>query len=146
MTSRRIRTIAIGVLIEQDRLLAMRVLDQTGAMCGVRPLGGGIEFGETSAATLMREFREEIGAEIVVGGATVAFESLFTYSGRDYHEIVIARPARFRDAEAPRQEEYEIVEDGGLVFTASWFSLAALRAADPPLFPIGLAAKLGAFL
>ena len=42
-----IRVIAIGLHWRDDRLLAVEVNDDHGAVKGVRPLGGGVEFGET---------------------------------------------------------------------------------------------------
>lgn len=138
----QIRVIVIGALIHDDALLAMRVLDPEGRLIGVRPLGGGVEFDETSTAALIREFREEIGAEVIVGANMAVFENRFTYAGRRLHELVLVRPARFRDPGAAWRPEYEITEDTGGRFTAAWFPLERLRAGEPPLFPPGLVNRL----
>jgi hypothetical protein len=45
--SQNIRVIAIGLNWRGDRLLAVEVLNDEAKLKGVRPLGGGVEFGET---------------------------------------------------------------------------------------------------
>ena len=132
------RVIAIGVLVHDNRLLAMRVTAPDGRLIGARPLGGGVDFGETSATALTREFREEINAEVIVSRESAMFENLFSYGGAQKHEIVIARPVRLRDDRFHQQERFEIIEDNGLSFVAEWFPLANLRDGRPPLFPPGL--------
>ena len=132
------RVIAVGVVVHNQNLLAMRVTDPEGRLIGARPLGGGIDFGETSTAALIREFREEIGAEVIVSRETAMFENLFHYNGAQKHEIVIARPVRFRQDAPLRQERFLIDEGDGVIFTAEWFSLQDLRTGRPRLFPPGL--------
>ncbi|MBX2856621.1 MAG: NUDIX domain-containing protein [Rhodobacteraceae bacterium] len=132
------RVIVIGVLVHNQRLLAMRVSDPQGRLIGARPLGGGVDFGETSSAALIREFREEIGADVIVSTESAMFENLFQYNGAQKHEIVVARPVRLREAALLEQERFEINEGDGVVFTAEWFALEDLRLGRPPLFPPGL--------
>ncbi|MCB2177671.1 MAG: NUDIX domain-containing protein [Actinomycetales bacterium] len=64
-----------------------------------RASGGGIEFGEHAAQTLVREFAEEYGLEIVVGGKLGVLENLFVLDGEPGHEIVVVHEARFADPE-----------------------------------------------
>jgi ADP-ribose pyrophosphatase YjhB (NUDIX family) len=49
--------------------------------------GGGIEYGETAEAALMREMREEIATEVTVGRLLFVVENFFTYRDIRYHEI-----------------------------------------------------------
>ena len=63
-----IRVKALGLHWRDGRLLAFEVHDDAGRVTGVRPLGGSIEFGETAEAALRREFREELGIDVVVAG------------------------------------------------------------------------------
>lgn len=60
-----------------------------------RASGGGIEFGERAAHTLVRELAEEYGLEIVVGEQLGVLESLFVLDGNPGHEIVVVHEARF---------------------------------------------------
>jgi ADP-ribose pyrophosphatase YjhB (NUDIX family) len=61
-----IRTIAVGVIRRGDALLVTDGRDPVGGGRFHRPLGGGVEFGEASRDTVVREFREELGAIITV--------------------------------------------------------------------------------
>ena len=55
----RIRPLVIGLARRGDQLLVMRVCDDNGALKGARPPGGTVEFGESAAAAVAREFQEE---------------------------------------------------------------------------------------
>ncbi|MGU3290965.1 NUDIX domain-containing protein [Williamsia sp. M5A3_1d] len=68
----------------------------------VRPLGGGIEFGETARTALDREITEELG--ITVSSATLlgVFENLFTADDENGHEIVFAFDTEVQNAPVDR--------------------------------------------
>lgn len=51
--------------------------------------GGHVEFGETNAQTLLREFREEIGAEISVGDLKWVAEIFFPWGKKPCHQICL---------------------------------------------------------
>ncbi|MFB2553436.1 NUDIX hydrolase [Ensifer soli] len=100
--------------------------------------GGRAEIGETSAETLRREMREEIGCEVTVGPLLWSVENFFRYEGRDYHEIGF-----YYRMEIPEQfpfHETEVVhriEDGRNALEFKWAraTVASLRALDiPPYF------------
>ena len=76
-----IRVIALGLHWRAGRLLAAEVRDDAGRLKGVRPLGGGVDFGETAAAALQREFMEELGVEIAIAGAPVVMENIYRHEG-----------------------------------------------------------------
>lgn len=60
----RIRVIALGLVQQQRRLLLHQGFDSIKQQTFYRALGGGVEFGESSAEALQREFHEEIQAEL----------------------------------------------------------------------------------
>jgi NUDIX domain. len=64
MKQGQIRALVLCLFRDQDRILVFRDHDSMKQSDYYRPLGGGIEFGETSREALIREMREELGAEI----------------------------------------------------------------------------------
>ncbi len=95
----RIRFKALGLPRRGDRLLAAEVSNDDGSLKGVRPLGGGVAFGETAQAAVIREFREELGLDVETVGPPVFLESIYTHHGHVGHEIVALFEIRLpRDA------------------------------------------------
>lgn len=62
------RTVALGIVTRGGYALVEEYCGEHSQGNGTyyRPLGGTIEFGERSADTVVREFREELGAEVTV--------------------------------------------------------------------------------
>lgn len=137
MPTPRIRALAICVFLNGDRILVTEALDPVQGLRFCRPLGGGIEFGETGVQTVVREIREEIGAEVADVRYLGTLENIFTYLGRPGHEIV-----RVYDASLVEASLYEGVvpgaESDGRPFVASWRSLSSFGP-GLPLVPEGLA-------
>ena len=69
-----VRATAICVALGAGRIF---VFSRYGEATFYRPLGGGIEFGETGLEWVQREMLEEIGVE-VVGGRLSAFWKTFS--------------------------------------------------------------------
>jgi ADP-ribose pyrophosphatase YjhB (NUDIX family) len=90
--------------------------------------GGRSDAGEDAEATVRREFREETGAEAVVGPLLWIVENFFRFQARDYHEISWFFRARFADAGHPllRTDEFEATEPGTRLLYA-WRPVAGLR-------------------
>jgi ADP-ribose pyrophosphatase YjhB (NUDIX family) len=133
-----IRPIAIGLLFVDDALLVMRVADATGRLVGLRPPGGGIEFGESAEAALIREFREEFDAAVEILGLPSIFENRYVFNGRPGHEIVFAFPIASPELTAKIAGRYVVSEDNGSRAAAEWISIDRLRAGEFALFPPGL--------
>ncbi len=138
----RIRVLAIGLSWHRGRLLACDVTDDAGWIKGVRPPGGGVNFGEGWQDALRREFREEFSLDIAITGAPVILENIFVHEGQTGHEIVFAAPITGPETAFADRDEVPFVEDNGVAATARWVDPAALAADGIPLFPEGLADHL----
>ena len=102
-----------------------------------RPIGGGIEFGESGAEAIQREVFEELDLKISQVQFVGAFENIFTYRGEPGHEIVLVFDAVFKDARTYEQPYLVGRESNGDGFHARWQELSAFNERQP-LFPEGL--------
>ena len=108
-----------------------------------RPLGGGIEFGEQSRDTAIREMQEELGAEICNLRYLGTLENIFTYDGTPGHEIVLIYDADFTDPAMYKQDAPQAVEIDGSPIKTVWLDLDSPETdGTPPLYPEGLRALL----
>jgi 8-oxo-dGTP pyrophosphatase MutT (NUDIX family) len=89
-----------------------------------RPIGGSVEFGETSLEAVKREWMEEMQAEINVSGEPLILENFFTCDGKFGHEIDYIYPASFLDIRFYENKSYRLVEADGSEFKALWVSIA----------------------
>jgi 8-oxo-dGTP pyrophosphatase MutT (NUDIX family) len=139
--TRRIRPIAIGIFRQGGRIFVAEGRDPLSGRRFYRPLGGGIEFGESGAEALARELREEITAEISDMRYLTLIENRFSYNGEPGHEIVLVYEARFADPRFYTRETIAGVEGVGTdnpeAFLAVWKPLASFTPAVP-LYPEGL--------
>ena len=134
----RVRALALAVIIHDDRIFVAEGRDaQTGAVF-YRPLGGGIELGELSRQTVVREIAEEIGAELTDLRYLGALENIFTYNGQLGHEIVLLHRASFADASFYARTSVAAYDDGDLNFIAVWKPLDDFRRSQAMLYPDGL--------
>ena len=134
-----IRVIAIGLHWKEGRLLAAEVCDDDGTLKGVRPLGGGVEFGETWRDALIREFHEELGVTVVVEGSPLVLENLYEHYGEQGHEIVFAANVALPNDAFADLDVIHFKEDNDVACIARWFDLNDLAARSIPLYPLGLA-------
>lgn len=74
--------------------------------------GGTVEFGETGAAALQREFNEEYDLEVRVGKLKVVSEERATYDGNTYHRVTLLYEADIspNDDGEIRHKEYADVK------------------------------------
>jgi ADP-ribose pyrophosphatase YjhB (NUDIX family) len=134
-----IRVVAIGLHWRAKRLLAAEVRDDAGWLKGVRPLGGGVKFGERWHSALEREFYEEMGVSITVRGVPIVMENIFTHEGALGHEVVFISEIEFLEHQFKEHDSIDFREDSGVAGVARWFDLADLDLDDgPKLYPIGL--------
>jgi len=135
-----VRPISLAVPRLGDHILVAEFHDPTKNLTFYRPLGGGIEFGETAEAALHREMREELGTDLVDVSLLGVLENLFHGFSQDGHEIVFVYDCVLAD---PRLNEPdfvgEVLDDAGT--KVMWRSLGSFSPATP-LYPEGLAGLL----
>jgi ADP-ribose pyrophosphatase YjhB (NUDIX family) len=141
MTWERIRPLVIGVARRDGTLFVAEGHDPAGEDF-YRPVGGAIEFGESSEVALRREFAEELEVEIENPRYLGTIENRFEFDGEAGHEVVIVYEI---DLPAGFAAEHPVTghDDGGVTFEAGWVALETLRAGARPLYPEGLLDVLG---
>ncbi|MGY2440052.1 NUDIX hydrolase [Pseudomonas sp. SDO52101_S400] len=137
MAEQRIRALALCVFKHNGKILVNRFHDPVADQTFYRPIGGGIEFGETSREAIVREVQEELGLSMKDLRLLGTLESLFVYNGKPGHEIVQVYDARFEDAQVYEQLQIVGHESDGSPFTASWQGSSSFTE-QSPLVPVGL--------
>ncbi len=74
-----------GILIRDGKVLLQKPTNDTGYAFP----GGYVEFGETNEETLIREFKEEIGADIKVKEIKWVAEIFFPWGDKPCHQICL---------------------------------------------------------
>jgi 8-oxo-dGTP pyrophosphatase MutT (NUDIX family) len=97
MGQERVRPIAICVIEDAGKLFVFEARDPATGRDYYRPLGGQIEFGELGADCVIRELREEIGAELADVTYLGLIENRFSLAGVYAHELVLVYQARLLD-------------------------------------------------
>jgi 8-oxo-dGTP pyrophosphatase MutT (NUDIX family) len=83
-----IRVLSLGIVKQDDRILLSQGFDPSKQQNFYRALGGGVNFGETSCEALVREFQEEIQAEITNIKYLGCLENIFIFNDKQGHEII----------------------------------------------------------
>ena len=133
----RIRAIALCVLRNRDRILVNQGFDPHKQESFYRPLGGGIDFGETSRDAAVREIKEELDIDICEPQLLGVFENIFVYDDQPGHEIVFIYDAKLVDKSLYERSSLLALE-GERQFEAKWVELAEIAAGNVPLYPTGL--------
>jgi ADP-ribose pyrophosphatase YjhB (NUDIX family) len=74
-----------GILIRDGKVLLQKPTNDTGFAFP----GGHVSFGETNAETLVREYKEEIGADVTVGELKWVAEIFFPWGDKPCHQICL---------------------------------------------------------
>ncbi|MDO8686538.1 MAG: NUDIX hydrolase [Clostridiales bacterium] len=90
-----------GILIHDGSVLLQKPTNDTGYAFP----GGHVEFGETNAETLVREFKEEIGADVSAGDLKWVAEIFFPWGDKPCQQICLYYDIALKD-------EKEIPLDG----------------------------------
>ncbi len=131
----RIRPIAIALIEHGNHWLMMEVRDRNNTVKGYRPVGGGLEFGETAVDALHREFREEVGWVPTDLELLKVVENHFRHNDVAGHEIVFVFRGNAPEEARDINRHYDFL-DGGVTTTVRWMGRKDATAA--PLFPIGI--------
>lgn len=137
MATQHIRALALCIFHHDGKILVNEFYDPIKQQTFFRPLGGGIDFGETSAEAVVREIQEELGLAITDVRLIGTLESIFTYAGKPGHEIVQVYDASFVDPCVYELSHLNAQESDGAAFIAKWHSCASFSH-ESPLVPDGL--------
>ena len=136
----QIRPIAICVFRRENKILVSEGYDVLKAEHFYRPLGGGIEFGENSRATICREILEELNLEVAEESLRYlgAVENVFTFNGTPGHEIVLIYDGEFKEARLYERAILRGMEANGEEIQAAWMDLDEFCSGGSILYPTGL--------
>jgi 8-oxo-dGTP pyrophosphatase MutT (NUDIX family) len=145
MDKEHIRPIVVCLFRNGGRILVEEHPDSSKQDYFCRPLGGAIEFGEHSRDAIVREIREELGAEIANLHLVGVLENHFVYEGQPGHEIVFVYDAHFLDKSLYHQKVIQGYEHGNSShFTAQWRSVEQIEQSQVRLVPEGITGLLTA--
>ena len=106
---KEIRPVVLGIAIKNGKILVSEGYDKVKKQIFYRCLGGGIEFLETSQEALKREYKEELGIDIIVEEFCGISENIFTYQGKNAHELILFYNIKIQDKDV--REKYYIIDD-----------------------------------
>lgn len=106
---KEIRPIVLGIAKKDNKILVSEGHDKVKNETFYRSIGGGIEFLENSKDALKREFREELNIDINVGEFLGISENIFTYNGKNAHELILFYNVHIKDSDY--KEKYHIIDD-----------------------------------
>ena len=131
-----IRPISLAVPRRGEDLLVFEYHDPTRGQTFYRPLGGGIDFGESAESAVRRELREELGVELLDVRRLGVLENIFHGFGRDGHEVAFIFGCRLADPSFYERDFVgEVLDDAGT--EVMWRALSSFTD-ERPLYPHGL--------
>ena len=134
----RIRPVALCVFRKNDRILVFEGHDPIKGETFYRPLGGGIEFGESGEAAVRREITEELHSEIDGLKLLGYLENIFVHNGKPGHEIIMVFGGVLREYGLYDQAVMEVVEANGEKVRAMWKGIEEFGKGRSILYPDGL--------
>lgn len=137
---KRIRPLAICVFRKNNKILVAEGYDSVKNEIFYRPLGGGIEFGESSLETICRELMEEINVEVDRESLKFlgAVENIFYFNGNPGHEIVMIYDGALKETGLYEQAVIVGQEANGEAGRALWKDLDEFDSGKSILYPTGL--------
>lgn len=130
-----IRVLALGLIRDGERIFVSEGYDPVKQEIFYRALGGGVDLGETSQAALKREFQEEIQADLINIRYLGCIENIFTFNGRQGHEIIQLYQCDFADTKFYQLESLIFSESEHHKHKALWLDIARFKSAELKLVP-----------
>ena len=125
---------ATGTAQAGEKLLFSRGYDEVKKEAFLRPLGGHVEFGEKGEETIRREMQEEVGCDALNVRFISTFENLFTYNGKQGHEIVLVYEGTLADKALYEKDSFTFME-GDRKSEACWLSKGEVEQEGVPIYP-----------
>lgn len=129
-----------GILIRDGRILLQRPINDTGYAFP----GGHVSFGETNEETLIREFKEEISADINVHGLQWVAEIFFPWGDKPCHQICLFyRISLCDEMQIPLSGTFNAIDELdslNIDLEFSWIPLSEIKNIE--LYPINAKEKL----
>ena len=120
---------AAGVMIHNGKILVHKNVNSDHYAL----IGGRVEIGENSAATVKREIKEELGKAIEITGYISTIENFFEMKGSKYHEILFVHKIEFINEEDKKIEYTMKNIEGKDYLQYEWIELD--RIDEHPLLP-----------
>lgn len=120
---------AAGVMIHNGKILVHRNVNSDHYAL----IGGRVEIGESSANTIKREIKEELGKDIEITGYISTIENFFEMKGSKYNEIMFVHKIEFTNEEDKRIEYIMKNVEGKDYLQYEWIDLDKIE--EYPLLP-----------
>ena len=120
---------AAGVMIHNGKILVHRNVNSDHYAL----IGGRVEIGESSADTIKRKIKEELGKDIEITGYISTIENFFEMKGSKYHEIMFVHKIEFTKEEDKKIEYIMKNVEGKDYLQYEWIYLD--RIDEYPLLP-----------
>ncbi len=127
------RPVSLVLIINNGRLLVGLGRDSHEGFDFCRPLGGCIEFGETSLCAIKREIKEEIGATLQNEKLLTVIENIFEYNGQKCHEIVFLYSGEILEEDLCNAERLPILDKESKY--AEWISISDIKEGKIRILP-----------
>lgn len=134
-TQNRTRVVALGLIMDGDRVFVFSDYEPIKQRRFYRALGGGVEFGESSLEALQREFWEEIQAELTNIEYLACIENRFTHLNQPKHEIIQLYRCDFVDPKFYQLQELTFFDGNNEAIAAQWVERDRFKSGELWLVP-----------
>jgi len=129
-----------GICLQNGKVLLQKPTNDTGYAFP----GGHVAFGETNAETLIREFKEEIGADVSVGALKWVAEIFFPWGKKPCHQICLYYMVTIESPDTPAEGVFtaqEQLEGRNFKIEFHWIPIDAVKNIE--VYPTNTAELLG---